>query len=133
MDRTKLSRRRGFILLRNYYYDVTKEAGFKDVAKEAAFKILGLRCKGASYRILGLSQYYSRANYYERSNYIRLPKVAYLISPKKNALRSTTRKINRVTRYFEENAKGIYKPPFRENPNNNEDDKEEPPRVKRKY
>ncbi|KAK1828261.1 hypothetical protein QBC39DRAFT_333458 [Podospora conica] len=77
-------------------------------------------------------QYKGVTVYGYRSNYLRLIRIrlkvkeyadlksilrAYLISPKKNALRSTTRvniaaRINRVTGYFEENDEGIYEPPF---------------------
>ncbi|KAK1826133.1 hypothetical protein QBC39DRAFT_335277 [Podospora conica] len=97
-------------------YPNQNEAAFKVLTKilqplDTRFKVTpALRCKGASYRRYGY-----------RSNYLRLIRIrlkvkeytdpksilrAYLTSPKKNALRSTTRK------YFEENDGRIYKPPF---------------------
>ncbi|KAK1827088.1 hypothetical protein QBC39DRAFT_334471 [Podospora conica] len=107
--------------LNNYY---------RDVAKEAGFKILGLRCKRASYRrILPVLFISERIKEYTD---LKLILRAYLISPKKNERIpvNITARINRITGYFEENDGGIYKPPFRGNLNNNEDDKKEPPRVK---
>ncbi|KAK1826488.1 hypothetical protein QBC39DRAFT_334981 [Podospora conica] len=164
------------IALNSHYRDVAKEAGFKVVTKivypePKPYWTPALRCKGASHRRYYLDRTFYIANFQERSNYVLKeyadPKSilrAYLISPKKNALRSTTRTYPEggigltygfyaeedrlpatgptsryiVTGYFEENDGGIYKPPFRpritaqpstkgENPNNNEDDKKEPP------
>ncbi|KAK1835044.1 hypothetical protein QBC39DRAFT_327849 [Podospora conica] len=110
--------------------------GYYSRAKQARFKVLTKILQGLPPELADCSTR-------ERSNYILKeytdPKSilrAYLISPKKNALRSTTNfyaeedklpAIGPTSRYFEENDGGIYEPPF-----HNEDDKEEPPRVKRR-
>ncbi|KAK1827596.1 hypothetical protein QBC39DRAFT_334019 [Podospora conica] len=150
----------------------TLNSYYRDIAKEAGFKIPALRYKGASHQrsklliniILRLPPELADYSTRERSNYIRLPKQLSKTNPYtfkrvannlnvvkeyadlKSILRAylcyqeggigltygfyteedrlpatglTSRyivniaaRINRVTRYFEENDGGIYEPPF---------------------